>query len=233
MASFDEDFEWQQRFRGHFSEIARDAMRAMTSVAVAPAEEDWKRNTDFVLSTSLPVGNREIRISARARRHTYARRYGEEFTVRLSRPSGIETEMPKVRAGYGDITIYGFESEPGSDRLGPWFAGNVALLRQYIGEGGYYRRQNNRDGSSTFGAFHLDDMPLGFVAIEHGRPEPDKSRVWERCRNCWWGKDRGGYCYPLDDNLQPGPGYWRQCLACGFRWRAGWPMGETRPRSTA
>lgn len=32
----------------------------------------------------------------------------------------------------------------------------------------------------------------------------------------------GGYAVALDDTYRPGPGRWRQCLACGFRWRAGW-----------
>lgn len=226
MNTFEEDFEWQKRFRGHFSEIAREAVRA----DVAPDEEDWKRNTDFILSTVIPLPNRDIRVSARVRRHEYMRRFKDEFTVRLSRPSGAETEMPKIRAGWGDFTIYGFESEPGSDRLHPWFIGNVNLLRSYIGEGGYYKPHKNKDNSSTLGAFHLADMPLGFVLKSEGLTAWDDQRVWETCRRCWWGKSRGGWVTPTDDDRRPGTGRGRYCLACGFWWRAGWVMPETQAR---
>lgn len=220
MPSFDEDFEWQQKFRGHFSEIARKAMR----VDVAPAEEDWKRNTDFIMSAVIPLPKRDIRISARVRRREYARRYPDEFTVRLDRPSGIETEMPKLRAGYGDFTIYGFESADGSDQLGPWFIGNTAILRDYIDRGGYGKTERNADKSSRFVAYHLADMPLGFVLDSEGLRVWSEDRNWEECRRCWWGKGKGGYVMPTDDDRRPATGFGRKCLACGFWWRSGWEM---------
>jgi hypothetical protein len=219
--TLEEDFEWQQKFRGHFSEIAREAMR----VDVAPAEEDWKRNTDFVLSTVVPMPNRDIRISARVRRHEYIRRHCDDFTVRLDRPSGVETEMPKIRRGWGDFTIYGFESEPGSDRMGPWFIGNIAMLRDYFACGGYYSVYSNKDHSSRLAAVHLGDVPLGFVLKSDGLTIWDQGRVWEECRKCWWGRSKGGYVTPTDDDRKDGPGYGRRCLALGFWWRAGWVMG--------
>jgi hypothetical protein len=223
VTTFEEDFEFQQPFRGHFSEIAKEAMR----VEVAPAEDDWKRNTDFMMSTVIPLRNRVIRISARVRRHQYLARYRDEFTVRLDRPSGVETEMPKIKAGWGDFTIYGFESMHGSDRLYPWFIGNIAILRDYIARDGYYKPQRNKDGSSRLAAFHLADMPLGFVLKSEGLALWDDHRAWEQCRRCWWGRSRGGYVMPLDEAGDPGDGYWRRCLACGFRWRAGWVMPLT------
>ena len=224
MPSFEEDFEWQKRFRGHFSEIAQRAIR----VSTAPAQDDWRRNTDFVMSTVVPLPNRDIRISARVRRHEYARRYADEFTVRLDRPSGAEAEMPKIKAGWGDFTIYGFESAPGSDRLGPWFIGNIALLRDYIARGGYYKTQRNKDRSSRLAAFHLADMPLGFVLASEGLTAWDSDRIYEQCRRCWWGRSQGGHVVPTDDGQRPGDGHGRRCLACGFWWRAGWVMSTTR-----
>jgi len=197
-------------------------------VDVAPPEEDWKRNTDFVLSTVLPLGRTEARISARVRRHKYKQRYTDDFTVRLDRPSRHETEMPKIKAGWGDFTIYGFESEPGSDRMHPWFIGNLGLLRDYINRGGYYRIEKNRDNSSRLAAFHHGDMPLGFVIAQEGLTAWDSRRIWEQCRRCWWGRSKGGYVQPTDEDGNPGDGYGRHCMACGFRWRAGWPMSAVR-----
>lgn len=220
MPSLDEDFEWQKTFRGHFSEIAKQAM----SVDVAPDEEDWKRNTDFILSTVIPLPRRDIRVSARVRRHEYARQYADEFTVRLDRPSGAAAEMPKLRAGWGDFTIYGFESEHGSNRMRPWFIGNTNMLRDYIAHGGYFKVHRNKDNSSRLAAFHLADMPLGFILASEGLTVWDNDRIWEQCRRCWWGRNKGGYVTPTDEHRRPADGYGRKCLACGFWWRAGWVM---------
>lgn len=234
MSSFEEDFEWQKRFTRHFGEIVQ---QHATRTHVAPAEEDWKRNTDFILSTVVSLPNRDVRISARARRRKYVARYGDEFTVRLDRPSGAQAEMPKIRAGWGDLTIYGFESadcaseacghDESGHRLSPWFIGNVAMLRDYIARGGYWQVKGNHDGSSRLAAFHHADMPLGFVLASEGLTVFDESRHWDRCRFCWWGRTRGGYVTPTDDLLRPATGYGRQCLACGRRWRAGWIMPLT------
>jgi hypothetical protein len=237
VTSFEEDFEWQQKFRAHFSEIAHEAMR----VDVAPAEEDWKRNTDFIMSTVILLPKRDIRISARVRRHKYIARYRDQFTVRLDRPSGVDAEMPKIRAGWGDFTIYGFESETGSDRMGPWFIGNVNLLRSYLREPGhYYSVHGNDDGSSRLAAFHIADMPLGFLLKSDGLTPWGDGRIWEHCRKCWWGKGRGGYVAPTAETpAQPhriperldapklDTGYGRFCLACRFWWRSGWVMKLT------
>jgi len=227
MGSFDEDFKWQEKFAPHLSEIAMQAFR----VTVAPKVEDWKRNTDFVLSNVLAAGSKEYRVSARVRRHEYVRRYRDQFTVRVDRPSGYETEMPKIRAGWGDLMIYGFESYPESDRLGPWFMGNIAMLRRYIAEGGWFDVRANKDGSSRLGAFHLGDMPLGFVIASEGLDALDDSRVWERCRRCYWWRDTGGSVMPTDDFKNPASGQGRLCLACGFWWRAGWVMNLYHPVS--
>lgn len=233
MPSYDEDFAWQERFGAHYSDIARQAIR----VDVAPNVEDWKRNTDFILTATFASRGRDIRVSARARRRKYLGRYPGQFTVRLDRPSGAETEMPKLRKGWGDLMIYGFESEVDSDRLGPWWVINLEMLRDYLACGGYYRSQDNRDGSSSFAVFWLEDMPLGFVLASEGIKPLDRSDVWFRCRRCWTEK-----VAPAADELELvggarlhklGDGYWRRCLYCHFQWRAGWVASliQTAPRS--
>jgi hypothetical protein len=236
MPSFDEDYQWQRKFAGHYCEIIRQVLGV--AAEAAPEEEDWRRNTDFVgLSAGVRLGRREYRISARARRHGYAARrdqagarYADQFTVRRDRPSGYATETPKLCAGYGDFTIYGFESAPGSDRLGPWFLGNAAMLADYIDRGGYGAVEANHDGSSTFTAYHLADMPLGFVLGSEGLRVWADDRMWEECRRCWLGGNYRGRCYvmPTDEDRRPGTGYGRLCPACGFWWRSGWIMSLTR-----
>lgn len=207
--TFAEDFEWQEQFRGHYSEIANCLLR----FDVAPAEDDWHRNTDFTLrlDTALPRGSL-IRISARARRRKYLG-YRGQFTVRLDRPSGATTEMPKIRDGWGDAFIYGLESsEPG--RLLPWMLASLAILRDYLDNGGYYGVQDNVDRSSRFAVFWLDDMPPGFLIAEAGMPLIDPFDCWGTCRKCWGYRGRG-YVMPMGD------GFSRECLFCGFTWRSG------------
>lgn len=213
--SFEEDFAWQEKFRDHYAEIAR----MVYGVPVAPAADDWQRNTDFLMSAVIRLPSRPLRISARARRRKFGRTAKRDFTVRLSRPSGRETELPKIKAGWGDLFIYGVESAEDDTRLGPWFLGNTVMLRDYLANGGYYRGVANHDGSSVFAVFRHDDMPAGFVIASDGIPEYDRSTTWAKCPQCY-----SKYAEPLGDDLQPRDGYWRRCMFCGFRWRAGWVM---------
>lgn len=242
MGTYEEDRGWADKFIPHQMEIAAKAIR----VEVAPIEEDRRRNTDLVLRTVVPLNTpAEGRISARVRRHNYLSRYRDEFTIRLDRPSGIETEMPKMLNGWGDFFIYGFEESQGSDRMYPWLIGNMEMLRDYVKRGGYSVIKDNRDRSSRLRSFHLADMPLGFVLDSDGLTVWDDQRVWEQCRKCWWWKSDGGVVVPTaepdcDANgaypkhpPQAEDGTGRYCLACGFWWRSGWVMSVTRSTGKA
>jgi hypothetical protein len=80
----------------------------------------------------------------------------------LGRPSGAMTEMSKLLAGYGDMLIYGFESNPGSRRLHPWLLGNLDVWRQYMFDDGHYDEGPNGDGTIA-AYFYLDRLPPGFI----------------------------------------------------------------------
>jgi hypothetical protein len=242
---FETDFEWQAQFLQHQREIAVKALR----VDVAPIEDDLKRNTDLVLKSAVPMhAGHPLRISARVRRCAY-RRHSGNFTIRDRRPSGAQTEMAKVRLGDGDMFIYGFDSGDGPlpcldcdtthHRMYPWFIGNLHLLRDYDMQGGYRElRRNKGPYGSQLAVFYHADMPFGFAIDSDGLPVVDHESVWGQCRNRNWDDPnkprRNGFCNgefvtPLTDDLTMGTGYWRLCMACGFRWRAGWEMRLTRP----
>lgn len=199
MTSYEKDKKWADKFLTHQSEIARLAIR----VEVAPIEEDRKRNTDLVLRSAVPLRNGEpIRISARVRRHEYLNRpsYRGQFTVRRRRPSGVRTEWHKMRAGDGDYFIYGFESEPGSDRLSPWFIGNLAVLNSHIQRGGRPTKiEHNSDGSSDLAIFELSGMPLEFMVNSVGHPAyhfvpppADGCHRWLDAQRQWCGSEPVG-----------------------------------------
>lgn len=225
--SYVADFRWQQRFRGHYAELALGAVR----VAVASWDDDARRNTDMMIGT---LGNGQ-RIACRARRRLMPdgtanlrlAQYLRQITIRLSRPTGAETEMSKLRQGWGDFMLYGFEAEPDADRLHPWALLNLALLREYFDRDGRWQRRVNRDGSSDFAAIDVADLPLGAVlnsaGHEPGRPALGPCAV---CGRPSWQTDGAG-C-PLHvccSGSTPGVA----CAACdasdrNSNYRYGWPL---------
>lgn len=221
------DWAWADKFLPHQAEIAQKAMR----VEVAPLEDDMRRNRDLILRTAVPVHKgRELYISARVRRHEYLNRmqhapglaYRNQITIRDRRPSGVATEMAKVRLGEGDFFVYGFESEPDSDRLYPWVLVNLEMIRDYDLHGGYSTvKRNKGERGSWLRAFSLDDLPLGAVLDSQGIEFEDREAAWLHCRNPNWDdKDkpmRSGWC-ACGYTVAIGD-YMRQCLFCGFKWR--------------
>lgn len=223
------DWEWANKFLPHQAQVAREALR----VDVAPIEDDMRRNTDLILRSAVPLRlGRELRISARVRRHEHLKRfehargieYRKQFTIRDRRPSGVPTEMHKLRLGEGDIFIYGFEAEPGSDQLYPWAVINLELLREYDKFGGYSAvKRNKGERGSWLRAFHYDDMPIGTVLRSDGIEFAEHDAPWLECRNPNWDDTarpvRSGWCsraYAIAEE------YTRRCLFCGFQWRSGW-----------
>ena len=98
--SLERDFDWQ---RGLIPEVKR--ILANYLIAEAPPAEDMQRNTDLIV---LRLDT--VRVACRLRRHEYLARYGDQFTIRTSRPSGAQTELAKMLSGWGDYLFYGFAS---------------------------------------------------------------------------------------------------------------------------
>lgn len=222
MTEFGEDFAFGARFRAHGAEIALGVIR----VAIASWEDDARRNTD------LQIGRLENdgRVMLRARRCHYRPRFAADFTIRLDRASRATTELAKIRSGFGDYLVYGFEAEPGSDRLRPWALINVWLLREYINTGGRWALGDNGDGT-RFAAFTLAELPHGTILNSEGHDRPgrpfDVRPPFGPCRHCgrpsWLMDDEGAPAHPCCALHSPGP-----CLACRSsdqhaHWHYGWP----------
>lgn len=164
--SFERDFDWQ---RALIPAVKR--VLAQYLIAEAPFEEDARHNTDLIV---LKLDT--VRVACRLRRIEYAARYPDEFTIRSSRPRGTETELSKVLSGWGDYIFYGFAgAEPG--QLAGWLLGDLKAFRIW-----HHRtlailpagqapgvEQRNGDGSSTFRAYRIDDLPAEFV-VARKRP---------------------------------------------------------------
>jgi hypothetical protein len=153
------DFKWQQRFIPELKRICGEHL-----IGEAPYEEDAEHNTDLVVLKLEPV-----RIACRVRTYQYYERYPDEFTIRSDRPSGNKTELAKIVEGWGDYILYGFCTEDES-RLTAWTLGNLDVFRLWFNQYIVKHKgrlpgivQNNHDGSSSFRAFRINELPSGFV----------------------------------------------------------------------
>lgn len=161
--SFDRDFDWQ---RGLIPEIKR--ILANYLIAEAPAAEDMQRNTDLIV---LKLDT--VRVACRLRRYKYLASYGDQFTIRTSRPSGAQTELSKMLSGWGDYIFYGFATPDGT-ALDAWLLGDLSVFRLWhhreLWAGGRPgEERSNGDGSSDFRAYRIDALPSNFV-VSRKRP---------------------------------------------------------------
>ena len=165
--NYDVDFSWQRRFVPEMKRIIGEHL-----IGESPVAEDQERNTDL-----LVLRLEAVRIACRVRRnhhHSIGDRKNE-FTIRTGRPSGAKTELAKIVEGWGDYILYAFGSADGNS-LFAWVLGDLSVFRLWFmgwlakhegtmpGTG-----QFNRDGSSTFRAFSISDLPSEFIiARKHG-----------------------------------------------------------------
>lgn len=132
-------------------------------IAEAPFEEDARHGTDLIVLTL-----EARRIAVRLRHAKYLGRYGEQFTIRSSRPSGIETELAKIIAGWGDYLFYGFDDPADPFGLSAWLLGDLRVFRLWhsrqlsLGRKPWLPRTNG-DGSSDFHAYRITDLPADFI----------------------------------------------------------------------
>ena len=139
-------------------------------ITEAPFHEDARHNTDLIVLTVEAK-----RIAVRLRRYEYADRYGDEFTIRASRPNGTPTELSKVVSGWGDYIFYGFAHPDNPFDLSRWLLGDLHEFRLWhsIKLGTPGRRpwsvQENGDGSSGFHAYRIADLPPKFVVARYPR----------------------------------------------------------------
>jgi len=154
-----DDYQWSRRFLPEMKRVVGEHL-----IGEAPVEEDAERNTDLVV-----LKLEAVRIACRVRKADCAVRYGHQFTIRCSRPSGVKTELAKVVEGWGDYLLYGFANDREDALLG-WLLGDLRVFRLWWSS---YLVKNhgdqpgrlipNRDGSSEFRAFTIADLPPKFV----------------------------------------------------------------------
>ena len=130
-------------------------------ISEPPLEEDQLHNTDLIV-----LKLESVRIACRVRDASYARSFGDEFTIRDGRPSGAKTELAKIIEGWGQYIFYGFGN---GSRLTKWRLGDLNVFRlafvrhlasrkEMMGQ-----KKKNHDNSSSFRVFRWSDFPSDFV----------------------------------------------------------------------
>jgi len=159
---------WSDRFIPAIKRIVGEHL-----IGVADRDEDALHNTDLI-TLALPS---DMRIACRVRRYEYLAKYADEFTLRCSVPSGRDTEIDKLLAGWGDYLFYGFADREESG-LAAWLIGDLHVFRRWVD---WHRTmfrswpgelKRNLDGSSDFMVFAVEDVAPEFViARQTGAPE--------------------------------------------------------------
>jgi hypothetical protein len=158
------DKAWSDRFISEIKSILGQVL-----ISEAPVEEDQKRNTDL-----LVLRLDSMRIACRVRKHPDKRYkiYRRQFTIRASRPSGTQTELAKIMAGWGDYIFYGI-ADPTEAYLCHWRIGNLEVFRGFARFTGCAPGEliENHDRSSSFRIIDWDSMPPEFVIAKGGARE--------------------------------------------------------------
>ena len=210
MTKWKADKGWSDRFIPEIKRILGEHL-----IGIASDEDDQTMNTDLITLTMPDRG----RIGCRVRRFAALGRFGGEFTIRASRPSGTKTELQKIYDGWGDYFFYGFSNQEETS-LAQWVLCDLDVMRSRHIEDWDFSEQKNPDGSAGFYAFKLTDMPDDFIVAKsssfaknrYGAP-PDDRLVAKRmesnpCPKC-------GSSHYVDVNAGNGK-IRRDCDECGF-----------------
>lgn len=163
MPEYNADRRWADRFIPQLKAIVADLL-----VTPAPDAEDMQRNTDLIVFRV-----ETLRVACRVRRFRYLAEYPFDFTVRSDRPNGVDTELAKILAGYGDYLVYAFASQD-EQVLIAWRTIDLRQFRLWFHRQTIQHKRmpgialKNDDGSSAFRAFDVRKMPTSVVAREFG-----------------------------------------------------------------
>ena len=127
-------------------------------IDIASFEQDARQATDLIVLTK-----NNLTIGCRIRREGVAVKYGpDDFTIRWSRNSGAETEIAKIRKGWGQWFFY---SHLVGNAIAGWMLLNLDIFRQ--GEPAAHPIiKPNTDGTSL-AAYNTAEFPAPLVIARY------------------------------------------------------------------
>jgi len=160
MSDFNESKNWSDRFSKEIIQILLQNLGNKV-IRVASDFEDIEQATDVIFDP--------IRVACRVRSHNY-KNYKNDFTIRSERTKQ-KTEFRKIIEGYGDYIFYAISNE-NEDSFYHWFIGDLKVFRTWNLEYILKHKEmpgfekSNRDGSSKFFVFNLEELPPDFVVAK-------------------------------------------------------------------
>ena len=95
MRGWESDKAWADRYLPEIERVVKLMAHKIISIEVSAPEADQFQATDYIVRAD--AGD----IACRIRKWQYFGRF-HDFTLRARRPSGISTEVSKIKDGYGD-----------------------------------------------------------------------------------------------------------------------------------
>ena len=137
---------------------------------------DLEQGTDFAIFKVNP-----FKVAVRLRRFDYFESFYDEFTIRWSRPSGVKTEIHKIRDGLVDYLLYGFLS-PDETEIIQYF---IADLHKF-GNPKPYEIHQNYPKDSELAVYKWNQFPEDFVMSFYCHPSC--AFVWKGNRMTFFAK---------------------------------------------
>lgn len=107
---------WADQYLPEIEVIVRDVAGLIIGVRLGTEEEDCREATDYVVYVSAGA------IACRVRRNCQYR----DLTLRASRPSGVHTELAKIREGWARWYLYLWVDE---GKVRDWIVVDLDMLR--------------------------------------------------------------------------------------------------------
>jgi len=115
-------------------------------------QADLEEAQDFGIYQVKPFN-----IGVRLRRFEYFQSFHNQFTIRWSRPSGVKTEIDKIREGLVDYLLYGFLDEKEKNII-QYFIGDLKYFHNVYP----YQIFKNKPYDSELAVFKFSQFPRKF-----------------------------------------------------------------------
>ena len=149
--SFERDMNLERKFERQLKAILGNQFIGKEVVA------DLREGTDFAIFNIRP-----FRVGVRLRRYKYYNnlKYRKEFTIRYSRPSGVETEIDKIKKGLVGYILYGFVDQD-EQRIIQYFIGDLEVFNRVSPDP--YEIRENYSHDSKLAIYKIDQLTDDFV----------------------------------------------------------------------
>lgn len=160
------DWDWANQYIPEAFNVLRQNAGFLVSFEIAPENIDLKEVGDIVLSSNMG------HIAFRVRRPNVSHR---DLTIRCKRISGVETEIHKIRAGFGRWYLYAWAD--GNRRFKDWILIDLDQFRS-CGLASEDRYEiPNTDGATWFYAYSDAELELNNCVVAKSNSRIEKAET--------------------------------------------------------